>query len=162
MWTTFAAVTGGGSGGLASLIFLVVAFRFDTIAVSQEYRSRAAQSLTLFLTITVIAVLLTVPQYSEALGIELMLAALASAALLTSLDSAARQEQTTPTDTALACALTVFVSFIAASGLLTLLGAGWGMYFYAVSAVTGLVSGVYGAWTFLTQAGMAAAATQDT
>lgn len=148
-------MTGGAGAGLTSLTFLVVAFRFDTIAVSQEYRSRAAQTLSLFLTVTVIAVLLTVPQRAQALGIEMMLAALTSAALLKSLDSAARREQTTRPSAALASALVLFVAFIAVSALLILLGKDWGMYFYVFSALLGLVSGVYGAWTFLTQAGMA-------
>ena len=75
-----------------------------------------------------IAVLLTVPQYSEAFEIEIMLAALASAALLKNLNSTAPREQTTPTNTALAVELTFFVSFITASGLVILLGADWGMY----------------------------------
>lgn len=154
MWSTFAAVTGGASGALTGLTFLVVAFRFDTIAVSQEYRSRAAQTLTLFFTVTVVAVLITVPQYTQALGIELILIALISAALLKVLDSAARRGQTTRPSAALAFALIVFVVFIAASGLFILLGRDWGMYFYVASATVGLVWGVYGTWIFLTRAGM--------
>lgn len=154
MWNSFAAVAGGASAGLTGLTFLVVAFRFETIAVSQEYRSRAAQTLSLFSTVTVIAALITVPQYAQALGIELMLVALISAALLRSLDSAARREQTTRPSAALALALVLFVAFIAASGLLILLGEDWGMYFAVAGALLGLVWGVYGAWTFLTKAGM--------
>lgn len=154
MWTTFAAVTGGTAGGLSSLVFLVVAFRFDTIAVSQEYRNRAAQSLTLFMTITVVAVLLTVPQNTRALGIEMVLVALLSASLLTFLDSAAQQQQTISTSRVLTCALSLFVGCAPASGLLILSGEQWGMYFYVASAVIGLLSGVYGAWIFLTRAGL--------
>jgi uncharacterized membrane protein (DUF441 family) len=114
-------MTGAGAG-LTSLVFLVVAFRFDTIAVSQEYRSRAAQTLALFLTVTVIAVFLTVPQRTQALGIEMMLVAVISGAVLGSLDSAARREQTTKPSVALAFALGLFVTFITLSGLLLVLG----------------------------------------
>jgi hypothetical protein len=39
MWTTFAATVGGSAAGLT---FIVVAFRFDVVATSQEYRNRAA------------------------------------------------------------------------------------------------------------------------
>ncbi len=54
----------------------------------------------------------------------------------------------------LASALTVFATCIAAGGLLLLLGRQWGMYLYVVSAVVALVTGVLGAWTFLTRAGL--------
>ena len=155
MWTTFAAVTGGASGGLISLTFLVVAFRFDVIAVSDEYRSRAAQMLSLFLTVAVVAVLLSVPQRGQALGIEMSCAAVASGAVLWSLDSTARRVQTSRPSVLLRLALSVFVAFIAASGLLILLGRDWGRYVYVVSAVDGLVAGVYGTWLFLTRAGTA-------
>ena len=154
-WAAFAALTGGAGAGLTSLVFLVVAFRFDTIAVSQEYRSRAAQTLALFLTVTVVAVLLTVPQDTQALGVEMVVAALTTAVVLKTLDSAARREQTTRPSSVLAVAVASFVAFMAAGGVLLLLGAEWGLYLYLVSALVGLVSGVFGAWTFLTKAGMA-------
>lgn len=155
MWTTFAAMTGGASAGLTGLVFIVVAFRFDTIAVSQEYRNRAAQTLVLFSTVTVVSALITVPQHNQALGIEMMLAALTSAAFLVSLDSAARREQTSRPNAELVVGQSLFVVGIALSGLLLLLNRDWSLYFYVTSAIVGLVWGVYGAWIFLTQAGMA-------
>lgn len=153
-WISFAGVTGGASAGLTGLTFIVVSFRFDTIAVSQELRSRAAQTLSLFLTVTVVAVLITVPQPLPALGVEMVLVAVASAVVLMLLNSAALREQTTRPSVALRWALAIFVGCIAVAGLLAVLGAQWGMYFYVVSAITGLVWGIHGAWTFLTRAGM--------
>jgi hypothetical protein len=55
----------------------------------------------------------------------------------------------------------VFVACVAAGGLLLLLGQQWGMYLYVVSAVVGLVTGVLGAWTFLTRAGLTTTTTQN-
>jgi hypothetical protein len=156
VWTTFAALTGGAAAGLTGLIFIVVAFRFDTIAVSQEYRNRAAQALSLFSTVTVVAALVTVPQSNEALGIEMMLVALIITTLLTSLDAAAR-EQAARASIDLVIGQTLFVAGIALGGLFVLLGWNWGMYFYSASAIVGLVWGVYGAWIFLTRAGMVVA-----
>lgn len=153
MWTTFAALTGGASAGLTGLIFIVVAFRFDTIAVSQEYRNRAAQTLSLFSTVTVVSALITVPQPDQALGVEMMLAALISAALLTALDKAARQGRTSRPSAELVVGQSLFVVGIALSGLLVLMNRDWGLYFYVMSAIIGLVWGVYGAWIFLTRAG---------
>lgn len=154
MWTSFAAATGGAAAGLTGLTFIVVAIRFDTLAVSEEYRSRAAQTLSLYVIVTVVGALIAVPQYTWALGTEMLAIALASAAVLISLDATARRGQNTGANPALALALVVFVAGIAASGLLLLAGRPWGMYLYVVSAVVGLVAGVVGAWTFLTRAGL--------
>lgn len=154
MWNTFAAVSGGAAGGLTGLIFIVVSFRYETLAVSQEYRSRAAQVLSLFLTVAVIAVLLTVPQHDRALGVEMLLVALVCARLLRTLDITARRAQSTRPSIGLAYALTVFVVCIGVCGLLLILGQPWGRYLYVVSAIDGLVCGAYGAWTFLTRAGV--------
>ncbi len=153
-WISFAGITGGASAGLTGLTFIVVSFRFDTIAVSQELRNRAAQTLSLFLTLTVVAVLITVPQPLPVFGAELMAVALTSAAVLTRLNTVALREQTTRPSLALRWALALFVGGIAVAGLLEVLGAQWGMYLYVASAIIGLVWGVDGAWTFLTRAGV--------
>lgn len=157
-WLSFAGITGGAGAGLTGLIFIVVGLRFDTIAVSQEFRNRAAQSLTLFLTVTMVAALITVPQAPRAFGIELVLVAFLSAIMLKVLDSAALRAQTTRPNVRLQWALTVFIGCAVVGGLLLLLGARWGMYFYVASAVIGLIGGVNGAWIFLTRAGLEQAA----
>jgi hypothetical protein len=90
MWTSFAAATGGAAAGLTGLTFIVVAIRFDALAVSDEHRSRAAQTLSLYVIVTVVGALITVPQYTRALGVEMLAIALISAVILTTLDKAAR------------------------------------------------------------------------
>jgi hypothetical protein len=95
MWGPFAAMVGGAAAGLASLVFLVVAFRFDTIATSREYRNRAAQVLVLFLTTTIAAALVVAPQDPRLLGVELLIAAGTAGTLLVVLDRAARGAQQT-------------------------------------------------------------------
>ena len=155
MWTSFAGIVAGAGAGLTGLMFIVVSFRYDVIAASDEYRNRAAQSLSLFLTVTVSGALITVPQSVQALGAELLLVAIGSATLLKSLDSAARRAQSGRTDPALLVALTVFFSSIAITGLLLMLGKRNGLYFYVAGAILGLVWGVYGAWLYLTRAGVA-------
>jgi len=108
--------------GLTGLIFIVVAFRFDTIAISEEYRSRAAQALPLFLTVTAFAVLFMVPQYGQALGAEFVLVAVLAGALLRGLDKTARRGQTTRPSAALAVALFAFTGCLGGSGLVLALG----------------------------------------
>ena len=154
MWTTFAGAAGGAAAGLTGLTFIVVAVRYDTLAVSEEYRNRAAQTISLYLTITVAAILITVPQPVQALGIEMMVIAVLSGLLLTSLDSRARRHQTRPVNRALVIGLSAFVATVLASGLTLALGHDWGLFFFVASAALALVVGVTGAWTFLTRAGM--------
>ncbi|MFI9468933.1 hypothetical protein ACIHBQ_15855 [Streptomyces sp. NPDC052492] len=153
MWTTFAATVGGSAAGLTGLTFIVVAFRFDVVATSQEYRNRAAQTVSLFLTTTVTASLVTLPQPTWALGVELLVAAAASASLLSVLDHAARRGTSQHARPILVVALVVFAAGIAAAGLFATAGSTAGLGFYAASSLLGLTWGVYGTWVFLTQAG---------
>ncbi|MEV5922436.1 hypothetical protein AB0N42_32825, partial [Streptomyces pseudogriseolus] len=165
MWTTFAATVGGSAAGLTGLTFIVVAFRFDVVATSQEYRNRAAQTVSLFLTTTVTASLVTLPQPTWALGVELLVAAAASASLLAVLDHAARRGTSQHARPILVVALVVFAAGITTAGLFATAGSTDGMGFYAASSLLGLTWGVYGTWVFLTQAGTdqinAAANVQD-
>lgn len=154
MWNTFAATVSGGAAGLTGLMFIVVAFRFETIAASAEYRNRAAQSLTLFLTVMTTGALITIPQVVQALGAELILAGIGSVIVLKTLDSAARQGKPGTSTRELVIALTTFVICMIVGGALLLLDLRMGLYFYAVSAILGLIWGVYGAWTYLTRAGL--------
>ncbi|MDI9836051.1 hypothetical protein [Streptomyces sp. KAU_LT] len=153
MWTTFAATVGGSAAGLTGLTFIVVAFRFDVVATSQEYRNRAAQTVSLFLTTTVTASLITLPQPTWALGVELLAAAAASATLLSVLDHAARRGTSRHARPALVVALVAFAAGIATAGAFAATGSTKGLGFYAASALLGLTWGVYGTWVFLTQAG---------
>lgn len=154
MWTTFAAISGGASAGLTGLIFIVVGLRFDTIAVSQEHRSRAAQALILFMTSTVIAILIAIPQPMRALGGEMLMAFLLSSTVLKALDSEAKQMQKTLPSLTLMIGLVAFAATLGTSGLLLLLGFLWGMYLYVPSALLALLLGALAGWTFLTKAGV--------
>jgi hypothetical protein len=72
-WSTFATVAGGAAAGLTGLLFVAVSIRIDVIAMSHELRNRAAQTLTLFVTVLFIAILLSVPgQCFWVLGVELV------------------------------------------------------------------------------------------
>lgn len=154
MWGQFAAMVGGSSAGLASLVFLVVAFRFDTIATSTEYRNRAAQVLVLFLTTTITAALVAVPQDSRLLGVELLVAAATAGTLLIALDRAARAAQQTGRRWPAAAGMLFTVAALAGAGVLLVAGTDAGMYAYAAAGVAALIFGVNGAWVFLTRAGV--------
>jgi uncharacterized PurR-regulated membrane protein YhhQ (DUF165 family) len=154
MWGPFAAMVGGSSAGLASLVFLVVAFRFDTIATSTEYRNRAAQVLVLFVTTTITAALVVVPQHPRLLGVELVAAAATAGILLIVLDRAARAAPQTGSRWRAGAGMLFTVVTLAGAGVLVAGGIDSGMYAYAAAGVAALVFGVNGAWVFLTRAGV--------
>jgi uncharacterized PurR-regulated membrane protein YhhQ (DUF165 family) len=154
MWGQFAAMVGGAAAGLSSLVFLVVAFRFDTIATSIEYRSRAAQVLVVFVTTMVAAALVAVPQHPRLLGVELMAGAGTAGVLLIVLDRSARAAQQTARRWPAAVGMLVTLVALAGAGVLLAAGNDAGWYAYATAAVAALIFGVTGAWVFLTRAGL--------
>ena len=82
MWRDFGVTIGSLAGALTGLLFVAVSIKSDTLAKSRSLRSRAAQTLVLFMTSALAAVVLAAPQPGDALGGELIaLAALSGAAL---------------------------------------------------------------------------------
>lgn len=158
VWTGFAAVTCGAAAGLTGLTFLVVAFRFDTLAVSGQHRSRASQTLSLFVAILIIGALITVPQPRFALGIEMLSVATATTVLLILLNASANRKERAnlPLHTG---GLVLFVVSVALSGIALAAGHHWGMYAFVFSTVVALVCGVDGAWRLLTRTEMQSAKT---
>jgi hypothetical protein len=62
MWHDFGIATGGLAGALTGLLFVAVSIKSDTMAKSLSLRSRAAQTLVLFATLALAAVLLVAPR----------------------------------------------------------------------------------------------------
>lgn len=161
MWGPFAGLIGGAAAGLASLVFLVVAFRFDTIATSTEYRSRAAQVLVLFLTTTITSALVVAPQDLRLLGGELLIAAVTAGTLVTVLDRAARGAQQTQTRWPAVAGMLFTLAAVMIAGALLVAGIDAGLYGWAAAGVAALAFGVDGAWVFLTRAGVAPGTADD-
>src|ERR1700722_12149950 len=83
MWHDFGVTAGGLAGALTGLLFVAVSIKSDTLAKSRSLRYRAAQTLVLFMTSALAAVILVAPQPGGALGGELIaLSAVSGAALL--------------------------------------------------------------------------------
>jgi hypothetical protein len=157
-WQEFAVIIGGAAAALTGLLFVAVSIRLDTIGPSQELRSRAAQTLTLFISVTVLGVLLSIPaQPRWVLGAELVLLALVGGASLLVLDQRAEVEHPR-----LRRALTraspniVTMALIGASGILVILGLEWGLYLDVVASVAALIGGVVSAWLFMMKSGQSA------
>jgi|SRR3954447_1976209 len=152
-WHDMGVVTGGAAAALTGLLFVAVTLRIDTIAAARDLRSRAAQTLTLFVTSLVVAIVLVIPDQAERLaGIELVVVAIASGAVLLILNHQAKQ---VPAPSALGRRLeavsptAVSVVLIGAGGVLAAVGWDPGLYFLVPGIVAALVGGVVNAWLFL-------------
>jgi hypothetical protein len=154
-WSTFAEVCGTASASLIGLLFVAVSIRIDVIAPSPELRNRAAQTLSLFGTVLIIAILTAVPgQPIRALGAELTALAIITAGGLIILDRRAKAHSSrqaiaraldllTPTKIV---SITLFVS-----GALLAFGVYDGRYALIIPVLIALIGGVASAWLLLTK-----------
>lgn len=85
-WRDFAVTIGGLSGALTGLLFVAVSLHSGALARSRPLASRAAQTLVLFLTPAISAVVLAAPLPSTALGAVLLAVAAVSGVTLLWLD----------------------------------------------------------------------------
>jgi hypothetical protein len=86
MWGSFGGALAAVSGALTGLLFVALSVKGEVLTASRSLASRAAQTLVLFMTSVLTAILLVVPQPSAALGAELLTLAVASGAVLLVLD----------------------------------------------------------------------------
>jgi hypothetical protein len=151
MWLSFGEALAAVAGALTGLLFVALSVKGDVLAASLSLRSRAAQTLVLFLTSVLIAVLLVAPQLPAALGWELLAVALVTGIALFILDRRAGHS----TDQGVTRYIerfspnTITAVLVGVAGLTFLLKAGGGLYWLIPAAVASLVGGVVNAWLFL-------------
>ena len=127
--------------------------RLTQSTASRSLRSRAAQTLVLFMISVLTAVLLVAPQPPGALGAGLLAVAVVSGAALFILDRRAGHS----TDQGVARYIerfspnTISAVLVGVAGLTFLLKSGGGLYWLIPAAVASLLGGVVNAWLFLTR-----------
>jgi hypothetical protein len=151
-WRDFAVTTGGLAGALTGLLFVAVSLHSAALAKSRALSSRAAQTLVLFVTPAISAVVLTAPQPAAALGGELLATAAVSGTALYILDRRAGHdlsggvvvryiERASPNRAT--------AVLVAVAGVSFLVKVGGGLYWMIPAVLAGLVGGVVNAWLFL-------------
>jgi hypothetical protein len=158
-WATFATVAGGAAAGLTGLLFVAVSIRVDVIAKSQELRTRAAQTLALFVTVLFIAVLLSIPDQAQAvLGSELIALGLLNGAVNLALN---RRALSSPAAGGAERAVAVLLDAVAPNavtsiltaiaGILLVAGVDAGLDVLVLPVLFALAGGVWSAWLLLTK-----------
>jgi hypothetical protein len=151
MWLGFGEALAAVAGALTGLLFVALSVKGNVVAASRALSSRAAETLALFMTSVLIAVLLVAPQPAAALGWELVALAVVSGTVLFILDRRAGHaadpgvaryiERFSPN--------TVTAVLVCVAGLTFLVKAGGGLYWLIPAAVASLLGGVVNAWLFL-------------
>jgi hypothetical protein len=154
MWHDFGTTIGSLAGALTGLLFVAVSIKSDTLSKSVSLRSRAAQTLVLFMTSALAAIVLVAPQPGDWLGGELIALAVISGTALYALDRRGGHDQTSRVaryiERASPNAITQVLLGVA--GITFLATAGGGLYWLIPAVVTSLVGGVINAWLFLVSA----------
>jgi len=154
MWHDFGVTIGSLAGALTGLLFVAVSIKSETLSKSVSLSSRAAQTLVLFMTSALAAIVLVAPQPGDALGGELIALAAISGAALYLLDRRGGHDQTSRVaryiERASPNAITQVLFGVA--GITFLVTAGGGLYWLIPAAVFSLVGGVINAWLFLVRA----------
>ena len=153
-WLGFGEALAAVAGALTGLLFVALSVKGAVLAASRSLSSRAAETLVLFMTSVLIAILLVAPQPAAALGAELLVTGAASGAVMFILDRRAGHgsdqgvaryiERFSPN--------TVTAVLVGVAGLTFLVKAGGGLYWLIPAAATSLVGGVINAWLFLVKA----------
>ena len=151
MWRDFGVTVAGLAGALTGLLFVAVSLKSETLARSRSLRSRAAQTLVLFMTAAIAAILLVAPQPGSALGAELLALAAVSGTALLVFDRRAGHDQDSGVARYIERASPNMITavLVALAGLTLLLTAGGGLYWMIPATLASLVGGVINAWLFL-------------
>ena len=141
LWHGFAVTVGGLAGALTGLLFVALSIKGEALAASVSLRSRAAQTLVLFVTPAIAAIVVVAPQPRLGVGAELLVLGAISGAALFVLDRRAGHDvqNSVARYVERASPNTVTAVLTGIAGLTVMLRAGGGFYW--------LIPGCWPAWS---------------
>ena len=138
---------------LIGLLFVSVSIRIEVISASPDFRNRGAATLSLFMSVLLVAILLVVPgQEAWELGVELLVLACGLGGVLWWLDRrAAAHPSAQPISRILGAVSpdTITTTLLFAAGALLLAGVDDGVYVVIPAVIAAITGGVASAWLFL-------------
>ncbi|MGP7999948.1 MAG: hypothetical protein ACLPKI_21935 [Streptosporangiaceae bacterium] len=151
MWRDFGTAVAGLAGALTGLLFVAVSIKSEAMAQSHPLRLRAAQTLVLFMTSAIAAVLLVAPQPKQALGPELIAVAVVAGVALFVFDQQAGHDSQSRVARYVEVASPNLVTavLVGIAGISLTLKIGGGLYWLIPAVLAGLIGGVINAWLFL-------------
>jgi hypothetical protein len=149
-WSTFAVIAGTVAGSLIGLLFVAVSIRIDVIAGSRTLRYQTGETLALFVTVLIVAVLLSIPgQAVRTLGVEVVVLAVVAGVSLFLLDRQAGAEPGIGEVLDNVNPNMVTSVLLLASGILLLFGVRDGIYVLVPAVIASTTGGIYSAWLIL-------------
>jgi hypothetical protein len=154
-WTEFGAAVATAAAALAGLLFIAISINIRQIIAGPSLPSRAAQTLIMFVTPLIVALLLVVPgQGRVAAGLELLATGLVITVIHLYLDlTAKRTKYDTPLRRMLTRVFPAMISCgcIAIAGGTLLATAGGGLYWLVPGAIVAIVFGLINTWVLLVE-----------
>ena len=153
-WSDFAVMLGGAFAALAGLLFVAVSINVREIVGTTGLPARALQTLVLFTTPLVAAIVLLVPDQSRRLaGAELLAAAVVVGVVLARQHRRSRSDFKAPRGSRFFRVLVDGVVFAAlgAAGATLIAGAGGGLYWLVPTTLAALAGGLTNAWVLLVE-----------
>ncbi len=151
LWQGFGEAVASLAGALTGLLFVAVSIKSNVLAGSRTLSARAAQTLVLFMTSALVAIVLAAPQVAVALGPELLAISAVSGATLFIFNRRAGHDRESRVARYIEKASPNLVTsvLVGVGGLSFILKAGGGLYWMIPAVAASLVGGVINAWLFL-------------